>query len=179
MRTCASCSPRSAAALLRRWLPCPRTRRSSTGIVARAKTCGRACASRHARGAWHTMTAPRMQRLVMGAERAPVLVVDDFVAEPEQLVRRVAGSPFVPQGAMFPGVRTRAPLSYRQMLLDFLRPLLPEFGLRPGTLDLKMAHYSLVSLPPGQLVFLQRIPHIDSVASNGLATVHYLFRGNW
>lgn len=125
------------------------------------------------------MTAPRIQRLVMGAERAPVLVVDDFAADPEQLVRRVAGSPFVPQGAMFPGVRTRAPLSYRQMLLDFLKPLLPEFGLKPGTLDLKMAHYSLVSLPPGQLVFLQRIPHIDSVASNGLATVHYLFRGDW
>ncbi len=125
------------------------------------------------------MTAPRIQRLVMGAERATVLVVDDFAAEPQQLVRRVSSSPFVPQGAMFPGVRTRAPLSYRQMLLDFLKPLLPEFGLAPGSLSLQMAHYSLVSLPPEQLVFLQRIPHIDSVATNGLATVHYLFRGDW
>src|SRR5690606_5334057 len=42
-----------------------------------------------------------------------------------------------------------------------------------------MCHYSLVSQPPGQLAFLQRVPHIDSAASNGLATVHYLFHGDW
>jgi hypothetical protein len=39
-----------------------------------------------------------------------------------------------------------------------------------------MCHYSLVTTPPAKLVMLQRIPHIDSVTSNGLASVHYLFR---
>jgi len=40
-------------------------------------------------------------------------------------------------------------------------------------------HYSLVTNPPESLAFLQRIPHIDSIAANGLASVHYLFRGDW
>src|SRR5690606_12192128 len=39
--------------------------------------------------------------------------------------------------------------------------------------------YSLVTMPPERLAFLQRVPHVDSVAANGLATVHYLFRGDW
>jgi len=33
-----------------------------------------------------------------------------------------------------------------------------------------------VTTPTGQLAPLQRIPHIDSVDSNGLASVHYLFK---
>jgi hypothetical protein len=42
-----------------------------------------------------------------------------------------------------------------------------------------MCHYSLVTQPPTQLRFLQRVPHIDSVGADGLATVHYLFHGDW
>lgn len=120
-----------------------------------------------------------LQHLSIGSEQAPLLVVDNLVAEPEQLVERAAGSHFMPQGAFFPGVRARAPLSYRQFLADFLKPLLPKLGMQPGALAFPMAHYSLVSQPVEQLVFQQRIPHVDSVAGNGLATVHYLFRAEW
>jgi hypothetical protein len=41
-----------------------------------------------------------------------------------------------------------------------------------------MCHYSLVTTPADQLELLQRIPHVDSVATNGLASIHYLFRKN-
>ena len=42
-----------------------------------------------------------------------------------------------------------------------------------------MSHSSLVTQPPEKLAFLQRIPHIDSSTSRGLATVHYLFHAGW
>lgn len=121
----------------------------------------------------------RVERRAIGAEQAPLLVIDNVVADPERLVRKAARSHFAPQGAMFPGIRARAPLSYQHFLGEVLKPLLPEFGLQPGGFSFPMAHYSLVTLPSARLAFLQRIPHIDSVAANGLATVHYLFRGDW
>ena len=39
-------------------------------------------------------------------------------------------------------------------------------------------HYSLVTTPPEKLTYLQRIPHIDSVASKELAFIHYLFKAD-
>lgn len=117
----------------------------------------------------------------IGAEGAPLLLVDQLVADPDRLVRKAARAQFTPQGAMFPGIRVRAPLSYEAFLERLLRPLLGEvFGLPPqARLSFPMCHYSLVTQPPQKLSFLQRIPHIDSATGRGLATVHYLFHGDW
>lgn len=122
----------------------------------------------------------RMQVRRVGAEGAPLLVIDQLVADPERLVRRAARQDFSRQGAFFPGVRARAPLSYEAFLERLVQPLLVDvFGLQPGRLQFPTCHYSLITQAPEQLVFLQRIPHIDSVSGQGLASVHYLFRGNW
>ncbi|AKC87263.1 DUF6445 family protein [Pseudoxanthomonas suwonensis] len=123
----------------------------------------------------------RVQRLALGEEGAPLLVIDQLVADPERLVRKAARSQFSPQGAMFPGIRARAPLSYEAFLERLVRPLLDEvFGLPPQVrLAFPMCHYSLVTQAPEKLAFLQRIPHIDSATGRGLATVHYLFHGHW
>lgn len=122
----------------------------------------------------------RVQRLSIGREGTPLLVIDGPVLEPERLVRKAARSRFTPQGAMFPGIRARAPASYEVFLEKLVRPYLVDFfGLRPGRFAFPMCHYSLVTRPPEQLAFLQRIPHIDSTTRQGLASVHYLFRGPW
>ena len=47
-----------------------------------------------------------------------------------------------------------------------------------GTLTLSMCDYSLVSTPAQELAPPQRIPHVDSLAKSGLATIHYLFKAN-
>ena len=39
-------------------------------------------------------------------------------------------------------------------------------------------HYSLVTTPPAKLSYPQRIPHVDSVAPNELAFIHYLFKSD-
>lgn len=122
----------------------------------------------------------RVSKLSIGAEGAPLLVIDNLVSDPDRLVRKAARSNFVEQASMFPGIRARAPLSYEHFLQETLNPLLSEcFAMEPGRFVFPMCHFSLVTLAPEKLAFLQRVPHVDSVRSNGLATVHYLFQGDW
>jgi hypothetical protein len=122
----------------------------------------------------------RIEKRTFGDDGAPLLVIDNLVANPERLVRRAARRDFTRMGEHFPGARTGTPATYGPFLESVLNPLLPEhFGIQPGRFRFSMCHYSLVATPPEQLRFLQRVPHIDSVGGNGLATVHYLFRGNW
>lgn len=124
--------------------------------------------------------ALRIEKRTFGNEGAVLLIIDRLVADPERLVRRAALRPFDTPSRFFPGPRTAAPAMYGAFLETVLGPLLPEhFGMRAGRFKFSMCHYSLVATPPAQLGFLQRIPHIDSVGREGLATVHYLFRGPW
>jgi hypothetical protein len=121
----------------------------------------------------------RIERRSIGAENAPLLVIDDFVADPERLVRKAATRQFRLVGSYYPGVRTEAPLGYQQLIRDRLRSTLFEiFGLTGTSLAFSLCHYSLVTTPPQQLMPLQRIPHFDSADGAGLASVHYLFKSD-
>ncbi len=121
-----------------------------------------------------------IRQVDLGTEGAPLLIIDQFVADPERLLRKAARSHFVPIGKMFPGIRARAPVSYEKLLEELLQPRLQAcFGIAPGVLTFPLCHYSLVTRLPESLAFLQRIPHIDTAGGYGLATVHYLFRGDW
>lgn len=118
-----------------------------------------------------------VRRAELGRERQPLLVIDDFVNDPDALVRHAAGRLFTKRWRWFPGIRTRAPLAWRRMLVAELNDLLREcFGLRPGPLTFSMCHYSLVTTPADQLAMPQRIPHVDSTGGDGIASIHYLFR---
>ncbi|MBM0105441.1 hypothetical protein JM946_11815 [Steroidobacter sp. S1-65] len=121
----------------------------------------------------------RIERLAIGREQAPLLVIDNFVAEPERLVSRAAKTQFGPGGRFYPGIRAKAPPSYEHFLATRLRPLLAEhFGMVCESLRLSMCHYSLVTTPPAELSLPQRLPHVDSFAPEGVATIHYLFKQN-
>jgi hypothetical protein len=122
----------------------------------------------------------KIQRHHIGREGAPLLVIDDLVADPDRLVRKASRAHFAPLGAYFPGIRAAAPLSYAAFLETTLRPLAAEvFGIHAERFTFPLCHYSLVTTPPEALGDLQRIPHVDATDPNGLATVHYLFRGPW
>lgn len=122
----------------------------------------------------------RIAKRLIGSEGAPLLIIDNLVADPERLVRKAARRMFDSHSEHFPGLRTEAPARYQSFLESVLNPLLPEyFGLLSGSFRYAMCHYSLVATAPGQLRFPQRVPHIDSVGGDGLATVHYLFRRDW
>ncbi len=122
--------------------------------------------------------APALQlsALRFGAERTPVLIADQFVADPQQLVDAACRAEFVANSPYYPGVRAEAPATYRQLLLGALQQTLIEFFQLPATrLSLSVCHFSLITTPPSQLKLLQRIPHFDTTTPHALAAVHYLF----
>lgn len=114
-----------------------------------------------------------------GNENAPLIVIDNFVANPESLVEVATHLKFSPAGRFFPGVRAAAPSSYQSFLLRQLPQILKGvFCSDEHQLKLLMCHFSLITTPASHLGMLQRIPHFDSLESHGLATVHYLFKKN-
>jgi hypothetical protein len=118
-----------------------------------------------------------IRKLTLGREQAPLLVIDNPVANPEQLVEFAAGKVFGNDDTHYPGIRAKAPLSYRQSVLDRLRNVFGEaFGLPASKLRFTSCHFSLSTLPPEKLYHLQCIPHIDSMLGTQLAFVHYLFK---
>lgn len=118
-----------------------------------------------------------IRRLTIGAERAPLLLIDNLVADADQLVELAARKMYGDDATHFPGIRAKAPLSYQQFVLERLRGLFGEvFGLQAGALKFTSCHFSLVTRPPEKLSHLQCIPHIDSVFGRELAFIHYLFK---
>lgn len=121
----------------------------------------------------------RIQRLAIGAERAPLLVIDNVLPDPDAVVETGVAKIYNDVATYYPGVRARVPLSVQQSLLDDLRGEFGTFfGLASANLRFTSCHFSLVTAPPERLSYLQRIPHIDSVSSHELALVLYLFKAD-
>lgn len=113
----------------------------------------------------------------IGNEKTPLLIMDNFVAEPGQLIDIAARMKFEPAGKFFPGIRAVAPMEYQRFLLDSLGPFFKDyFNIGRDRFKLTMCHYSLVTTPAEKLSVVQRIPHVDSFDGQGLASVHYLFK---
>ncbi len=118
----------------------------------------------------------RIQRLNFGRERLPLVVIDDVLDRPEELVNLAASKHYLDPTQFYPGIRAKAPLSYQELIVQKLRDTLIEhFEWQGQRVRFTMCHFSLVTTPPGKLVLEQRIPHVDSLAANGLASIHYLF----
>ncbi|PKM18390.1 MAG: hypothetical protein CVV11_13815 [Gammaproteobacteria bacterium HGW-Gammaproteobacteria-15] len=121
----------------------------------------------------------QITRLSTGKEQSPLLLVDNFIPQPEALVEYACGQQFLANSPYYPGVRSAAPESYRQFMLQSLQATLIDYFALPATaLGFSVCHFSLVTTPPTQLKLLQRIPHFDTTEKHALAAVHYLFHGD-
>lgn len=119
----------------------------------------------------------RAQNLAIGVERAPLIVIDNFIADAEQLIEAAANKRFAVTTRDFPGIRVKAPLQYKRFVIKELQEMLFDyFQLRGSFLTFSMCHYSLVTTPAKELLPIQCIPHVDTVNGTGLATIHYLFK---
>lgn len=107
-----------------------------------------------------------------GREREPIIVIDGFsgrVAELAEAGRRARYDPVVG----YPGVRSPIDPAYLALGEPLLGVLLAEhFGLTKR-FRAESCSFSLVSVPPEDLVPAQRRPHYDAAQSNLIATVHY------
>lgn len=120
-----------------------------------------------------------LQRLTIGAERAPLLVIDNALANADELVEIAATKLYGDVTSYYPGVRAKVPLTFQKFVLDDLRQEFVElFGMNGPALRFTACHFSIVTTPAEKLGYMQRIPHIDSVSNNELAFVLYLFKAD-
>lgn len=112
----------------------------------------------------------------IGRERLPVLVVDNFLDTPEQLVEYcISHSQFNGMDAFYPGVRSPAPELYVQFLYQYLHEIIYRtFSLKGEMVKSVTSDFSIVVTPPSQLKAVQCMPHFDSLNEFELAAVHYL-----
>ncbi len=123
----------------------------------------------------HSRIAPRVEQV--GAESAPVIVIDNFADNPQALIDHAASlAPFPPAAQTFyPGVRAPVPMSYVQGVAAYLEAALrAAFGLGDQAVKSGGWEYSLVTTPPAALSLRQRMPHIDSTHPGNLALLLYL-----
>jgi hypothetical protein len=113
----------------------------------------------------------------VGVERLPVLIVDNFLSNPENLVEYAAQHCAFEgvSDTFYPGARAPIPAIYCFALRAFLGEAIgAAFGLGDSHVTGELSHFSLVTTPPEKLTALQRMPHFDNPNPKQLAVLHYL-----
>jgi Family of unknown function (DUF6445) len=115
----------------------------------------------------------------VGCERQPVLVIDDFLRDPESMVRyAVHEARFQPSPIAYPGIIAPAPNAYVEGLVAALVPMIAAtFGVKGETAYLSDCNLSIATFPAEQLHFGQRLPHVDTFEPGMIAILHYLCAG--
>ncbi len=109
-----------------------------------------------------------------GQEQEPVVIIDRFTSDPEQLLRVADTADFQDSGTYYPGLRAPAPAEYLGERASLLKDILiQEFGLHQGA-HLVECNFSIVSRRPEGLEPFQRLPHFDGLEDGRLAVLHYL-----
>jgi len=115
--------------------------------------------------------------MAVGQDRAPVIVVDNFLSNPAALIDyAVAQAAFEGvSDTSYPGVRAPLPPIYLFAVRALLAGLIADtFGLTANAIAGEFGYFSLVTTPPERLSTLQRMPHIDETHPRRLAALHYL-----
>lgn len=116
--------------------------------------------------------------VLIGTEREPVVVVDNFLSSPQLLIEHAAaaqGAFDAVSDAFYPGSRAPAPAIYCFALRAFLGPIIAEaFGLQDSRISGELSHFSLLTTAPEKLQMVQRMPHFDNTNPKQLALLHYL-----
>ncbi len=114
----------------------------------------------------------------LGAERRPLIAIDDFWPDPDALREDAASLRMGAIGPHYPGVRAEVPVRLAETMRRRIAPLLAEhFGLDPAP-GVSEAYYSLVTTAPADLGPIQRLPHFDGVEARRIAVLLFLGHGD-
>jgi Family of unknown function (DUF6445) len=121
-----------------------------------------------------TMNFKKTQIVEHGAERETVIVIDDFVADPQQLVTAASMLSFSAIGLHYPGLRALVPPFLAARCLDPVQDLIARtFALTVPPKEVE-TYFSLVTNQPNELKPIQRLPHFDGVEHERIAVLHFL-----
>jgi len=121
--------------------------------------------------------AARVQLRHYGEEQNPLIVIDDLLLNPQELVECAVAARFsAPEATYYPGLNAALPAAYLETLVPILRPsLMRAFNVGNSALVAR-AFFALSTKSAEDMVPLQRIPHYDQPDPRCLAMVHYLGR---
>ncbi|KXI27070.1 DUF6445 family protein [Paraglaciecola hydrolytica] len=113
---------------------------------------------------------------LVGNEKQPVVVVDDFLQNADSLIDYALQSGGVaPARGFYPGIRSAAPQRYNEILLDFVGAhIAPYFSQSADSLKSCESYFSMVTTPVQQLSVFQSVPHFDRPAVTDIAAILYL-----
>ncbi|TRY33328.1 hypothetical protein FM019_04950 [Aliiglaciecola sp. M165] len=130
---------------------------------------------------FNTNEDPEITVTRVGELQTPVLVVDDFLQNVDELISMAGDvNSFSGQGTdYYPGVRKPLDKAYEQMIQEWVKYHLASHLTDNNAavlkhVDINLAALSLTNQAPESLVPIQRIPHFDTTNPNQWALVHYL-----
>lgn len=111
-----------------------------------------------------------------GNEGRELLLADSYLKGALALKEHaVSMNDFSKADTFYPGTRMAVPQEYTISLIRNLGYFIENhFQLNIRTIKKAASRFSIVTTPPEQLDFLQRIPHFDSPSPHGLAVILYL-----
>lgn len=110
----------------------------------------------------------------IGAEAQPLVIIDDFAADPDALRKHALEAVFAPALNHYPGIRAALPDDYLSSQLPVIEAAARQAFGRAGPVSVIDASFSIVSTPVEALTIAQRLPHIDAFAADRIALIHYL-----
>ncbi|GLQ21770.1 DUF6445 family protein [Algimonas porphyrae] len=109
-----------------------------------------------------------------GSTGQPVVIIDDFHPEMDQLHRMASHSNYRRLGPHYPGVQAPADPRYINPVGPLLSGIFAkEFGITSGV-KLVQCSFSMVTTPDDALNPIQRLPHVDTTDPGRIALLHYL-----
>ncbi|QIL89795.1 hypothetical protein GNX18_08580 [Microbulbifer sp. SH-1] len=121
------------------------------------------------------------QVLSVGEEKNTVVVIDDFLDAPENLVVFASQASFAPwpmaaERKGYPGVRAAAPEHHGARMMERLDSVIRRHFSVPASHELKIHQetLNLITVPEAELGPLQRAPHFDTSAPGLYAVLLYL-----
>ena len=121
-----------------------------------------------------------VQSVMIGNEGHRLVVIDDFLANPDQLLKCAAeGSEFESVSTdYYPGIRKDINGSYSQLLSEAVEEIYSEiFNESAESLvetDINLCAFSMATTAPKQLRPIQSLPHFDTSSPSQFAVIHYL-----
>ncbi len=117
----------------------------------------------------------------IGEEKQKILIIDDLLKKPSDLVEFAKHNSFEPYpipkpGTGYPGLRLTPPSTYSHALMDLIGPIIIKEYDIPAGLPLRKAvcSMSLTTIKPEHLGKIQLTPHFDTSAYNQFAVLLYL-----
>ncbi len=112
----------------------------------------------------------------VGAEKIPVVIVDDFLLDADDIKKSAEPLTFdIDKMTYYPGLRYPVDGVYGISLVRATSQILKAaFNLDLDVIGSVENYFSMVVLAPDQLSPYQKIPHYDFALKKGVAAIHYL-----